>query len=146
MKAQDKKRDVPEQLRDVAGMDRCQCRQAWIQAFNAYPPKYLSIPFMQRVVAHELQCRILGGYPVATRRALKQVIVGKDASEVVQAVGDGATLVREWNGRVYRVEARTEGYVLDGRTYTSLSAVARHITGARWSGPRFFGLNGKRSA
>jgi hypothetical protein len=44
------------------------------------------------------------------------------------------------------VEASPEGYVLDGKTYTSLSAIARHITGARWSGPRFFGLTRKRCA
>ena len=145
MKMQDKKQDLQALLGEVTALDRGLCRQAWFQAFKTYPPKYLSSPFMQRVLAHDLQCRTLGGYSAATRRALKLVLGGKDLREVLQAVGDGVTPVREWNGRVYRVEARTEGYVLDGRTYTSLSAVARHITGARWSGPRFFGLTSKRS-
>lgn len=106
----------------------------------------MSIPFMRRVLAHDLQCRTLGGNSVATRRALEQVSGGRDASEVARVVSDVAALVREWNGRVYRLEVSGDGYVLDGKTYTSLSAVARHITGARWSGPRFFGLTGKRSA
>jgi hypothetical protein len=48
--------------------------------------------------------------------------------------------MREWNGRTYQVEATKEGYVLDGTTYRSLSAIAKKITGAHWSGPRFFGL------
>jgi len=102
--------------------------------------------FMQRVLAHELQCRKLADYPVATRRVLKAVLAGGGVSEVAKTAGTGSTLIREWNGRVYRVEASQEGYVLDGKTYTSLSSVARHITGARWSGPRFFGLTRKRSA
>jgi hypothetical protein len=53
----------------------------------------------------------------------------------------GTQLVREWNGRPYRVEVIEDGFVLDGKTYSSLSAIAKMITGAHWSGPRFFGLN-----
>ncbi len=146
MRARTAKRDVPELLRKIASLDRGKCRLAWQRAFKSDPPKYLSILFMQRVLAHDRQCRKLGGLPAVTRRALKAVTIGGSASEIAQTVGDGATLVREWNGRAYRVEAKSGGYVLDGRTYASLSAVARHITGARWSGPRFFGLAQKRSA
>ncbi len=53
----------------------------------------------------------------------------------------GTQLVREWNGRPYRVEVTEAGFVLDGKCYSSLSAIAKKITGAHWSGPRFFGLN-----
>ncbi|TGQ33408.1 DUF2924 domain-containing protein [Mesorhizobium sp. M00.F.Ca.ET.216.01.1.1] len=52
----------------------------------------------------------------------------------------GSRLMREWNGRMHIVEVVDDGFVLDGKTYGSLSAVARRITGAHWSGPRFFGL------
>jgi len=48
--------------------------------------------------------------------------------------------MREWNGQMHIVEVVDDGFVLDGKTYGSLSAVARRITGAHWSGPRFFGL------
>ncbi len=118
-------------------MGREQCLRAWIRAFKSDPPKYLSVLFMQRVLAHDLQCRKLGGYPAATRRVLKAALAGGEMSTAARVVADNATLVRVWNGRVYRVEASADGYVLDGRTFASLSAVARHITGARWSGPRF---------
>lgn len=53
----------------------------------------------------------------------------------------GTQLVREWNGRPYRIEVIESGFVLDGKSYSSLSAIAKKITGAHWSGPRFFGLN-----
>lgn len=58
-------------------------------------------------------------------------------------VKPGAHLVREWNGRTYQVEVLTDGYRMDGRKWASLSAIAKHITGTAWSGPRFFGLTGK---
>lgn len=127
-------------------MNRSDCCQAWVNAFKSEPPKYLSIPFMQQMLAHDLQCRALGGYSAATRRALRKVLTGKGVADAVRPVSDGSTLVREWNGRIYRVDVTSDGYVLDDKTYASLSAVARHITGAHWSGPRFFGLNAERSA
>ncbi len=49
-------------------------------------------------------------------------------------------LIREWNGSSHVVEAVDGGFLWNGKRYGSLSAVARAITGARWSGPRFFGL------
>lgn len=52
----------------------------------------------------------------------------------------GHHLVREWNGRTYQVEVLDKGFRMDGKTHRSLSAIARKITGAEWSGPRFFGL------
>ncbi|WP_137113356.1 DUF2924 domain-containing protein [Mesorhizobium sp. GR13] len=52
----------------------------------------------------------------------------------------GTRLVREWNGRTHIVDIGENGFVFDGKTYRSLSAIAKRITGAHWSGPRFFGL------
>jgi hypothetical protein len=55
----------------------------------------------------------------------------------------GVTLVREWNGRTYQVNVLEHGFSMDGKSYASLTAIALKITGAKWSGPRFFGLNTK---
>lgn len=52
----------------------------------------------------------------------------------------GTRLMREWNGRMHVVDITDQGILFDGRIYGSLSAVAKRITGAHWSGPRFFGL------
>lgn len=54
--------------------------------------------------------------------------------------GVGARLLREWNGRTHVVDVVEGGFVYAGRQHRSLSAVAKLITGAHWSGPRFFGL------
>ena len=52
----------------------------------------------------------------------------------------GVRLLRDWNGRTHVVDVTEAGYLYEGETYRSLSAIARKITGAHWSGPRFFGL------
>ena len=56
------------------------------------------------------------------------------------ALASGTRLMREWNGRMHVVDVTDDGFVFDGKTYRSLSAIARRITGVHWSGPRFFGL------
>jgi hypothetical protein len=68
------------------------------------------------------------------------------AKEGAQRIRAGARLLREWNGRTHIVTVEVHGFSYAGRSYQSLSAIARDITGARWSGPRFFGLISKRGA
>jgi hypothetical protein len=53
----------------------------------------------------------------------------------------GTRLIREWSGVTHAVEVIESGFLWNGNRYASLSAVAREIAGARWSGPRFFGLD-----
>ena len=56
---------------------------------------------------------------------------------------DGAVLsrlIREWHGRTHTVTVTEDGFECAGTTYPSLTEVAKKITGAHWSGPRFFGL------
>ena len=52
----------------------------------------------------------------------------------------GARLLRAWNGTTHVVDVLPDGYLWNGTRHRSLSAIARAITGARWSVPRFFGL------
>ncbi len=118
-------------------MDRAACLDQWRETFGRSPPKHLSPQFMKRVLIWELQNRLLGGVSKKTERTLKQIAGGKTP---LASAKPGSHLVREWNGRTYQVEVIGDGYVMDGKPYRSLSAIARHITGARWSGPRFFGV------
>ena len=136
-----RKADLPDDLRQIATLDRPGCLAQWQAVFAEPPPPYLSVRFMRRVLMHDLQCRVLGGYTGKTRRALNALIEGGSGNGVGSGeTKPGSVLLREWNGRTYSVEVTPEGHVLDGGTYRSLSGVARQITGANWSGPRFFGL------
>ena len=147
MRAVAPKSDLPDQLRETFTLDRNACGERWAAAFGAPPPKYLSVRFMQRVIARERQVRTLGSYPTQVRRALKAAMGEAEIEGRSSRIAPpGSYLMREWNGRTYRVEVTPDGYVLDGKTYASLSTVANRITGAHWSGPRFFGLTPKRAS
>jgi hypothetical protein len=96
---------------------------------------------MQKAISYERQCKATGGVPASIRKALKQIANGKPAKELsARTARPGTHLVREWNGRSYQVEVFEGGFRMDGKEWTSLSALAKHITGTDWSGPRFFGL------
>ena len=133
---------VPAELADlisgIEALDRSACLERWREAFGRPPPKHLSQPFMKRMLIWDLQTKVLGGVSSKTERRLRQIAAGKSVPVVAKP---GSYLVREWNGRTWQVEVTEEGYIMDGRPWRSLSAIARHITGTRWSGPRFFGVD-----
>lgn len=56
------------------------------------------------------------------------------------SLSPGARLVRDWNGKTHVVDVVEEGFVFQAKVHKSLTAIAYQITGAHWSGPRFFGL------
>ena len=95
-----------------------------------------------------MQAKRWGGLKPSTLNGLRKNaarVPSKPNSAVPEtrlALKPGTRLVREWNGRAHTVEVLDQGFLWNGEAYPSLSAVARAITGARWSGPRFFGLKG----
>ena len=130
-------KELSIRISQIEALDRAACLERWREAFGRPPPKYLSPQFMKQVLIWETQNRALGGVSVKTTRRLKQIAAGKTLPSTAKP---GSHLVREWNGRTYQVEVVEGGYVMDGKTWRSLSAIAKHITGAHWSGPRFFGV------
>lgn len=123
--------------------ERNRVRASWEEAFGSPPPPYLSVPFMERALDCEAQCREHGGMPAKMRKALHRIAAGEPVARASNvALKSGTHLVREWSGRTYQIEVMQDGYRMDGRTWASLSVIAKHITGTSWSGPRFFGLTG----
>ena len=124
---------------DIEAMDRAALMAAWSDLFRSPVPKGLSRSFLRRFLAFEVQARQFGGLPKGFHpdldRQADRKAVRSDAT-----LKPGGRLLREWNGTTHTVEVVDEGFRWNGQTYRSLSAVARTITGARWSGPRFFGL------
>ncbi|MEH6835743.1 DUF2924 domain-containing protein [Falsihalocynthiibacter arcticus] len=128
-------------VQDAPLADRATCLEVWRQVFDAPPPKRLSVGFLRKAILHEQQCQKHGRVPKQTLRRLQVMASGKMPNTCsTSSLKPGAHLMREWNGRTYQVEVVTQGFVMDGLTYKSLSAIAKRITGAHWSGPRFFGL------
>ena len=133
-----------DRIVEIAQWDRGKCLEAWAAMIGAPPKARLSTKFLRRALIFEAQCKELGGHSAATKRALKANAFAKGDRVAKPAIARaaGTQLVREWNGRIYRVDVSQNGYQMDGRSFSSLSAVAKHITVAQWSGPRFFGVNG----
>jgi hypothetical protein len=136
-----------EALRDL-GPD--ELRKEWRRLYRSQPPR-LSRDLLVRAIAYRIQELRYGGLSRATSRRLAAIVqAGRSDGELplarVPRIRAGARLVREWNGRTHTVTVEEEGFTYAGRNYQSLSAIARRITGARWSGPRFFGLTNKRGA
>ena len=128
---------------ELADMDRSALRVAWRDAFNNAPPHFLSMTFMRKALIWHDQCRRFGGLSPDLKRALNSASAGKTMRGTPAAIRPGTQLVRDWNGRRYQVDVSDDGYVMNGERFKSLSAIALHITGKSWSGPRFFGLNSK---
>lgn len=130
-------------ITDIEAMDRQDLITAWSDVFGTSVPKRLSKPFLRRFLAFEIQARQFGELPKGFAGKLARETKEK-ADTRIPALKPGGRLIREWNGVTHAVDVVEGGFIWDGQRHSSLSAIARAITGARWSGPRFFGL--KKSA
>lgn len=125
----------------IGQLDRAGCLARWRAVHGRPPPKHLSVGFMRRALIYEAQCAAFGGVPRSLDRALRKLATGGGPAAMSRhSLRPGHHLVREWNGRTYQVEVLDNAFRMDGKSYRSLSAIAKKITGAEWSGPRFFGL------
>ncbi|MEP2980456.1 MAG: DUF2924 domain-containing protein [Lentilitoribacter sp.] len=150
---------------NISNYDRVALAAQWQNLFGKCPAKNLSSAILIRIITHELQIISSGGLKNSSKRALRKKFEENNrvpnssqkpdpnASTVLSEaktshpliLAPGTQLIREWNGRPYRVEVTDDGFILDGKSYRSLSAIAKKITGAHWSGPRFFGLGSSKS-
>src|ERR1700730_11745116 len=100
-----------------------------------------------RGITYKLQERPLGGLSKSIIRKLERLNRDSEADAQKPArptsLKAGTRLVREWRGVTYTVLVHAEGFEWNGRRYRSLTIVARAITRAHWSGPRFFGLRNR---
>jgi len=132
---------------EIAGLfDRSiqELRLAWRKLHRTEPPLGVSRDLLIRALAHHLQEHAYGGPSVALRRRL-QTLAGASERGVRSfdpgtVPKTGTTLVRQWRGRAHTVLVREDGFEYEGQRYRSLTVIAERITGAHWSGPRFFGV------
>jgi len=125
-------------------------RFAWRQLHRTGPPQGLSRDLLIRALANQLQEQTHGGAGRGLRRRL-QSLAGEfekagaslDPGVVLKT---GTTLVRQWRGHPHTVLVREDGFEFEGEVYRSLTVIAERITGAHWSGPRFFGLTKRAGA
>jgi Protein of unknown function (DUF2924) len=118
-------------------------RNEWRRLYRTSPPRRLSRDILLRGITYGLQELAHGGLSNGTLRKLQsstsEGLLGRRRRRLVSFKA-GTRLIREWHGQTHIVIILDDGVEWRGQRYASLSVVAREITGARWSGPRFFGL------
>jgi Protein of unknown function (DUF2924) len=115
-------------------------RRRWQAVFGFPPPEHLTADLLRRMVANRLQEEAFGTFDRATLKLL-DALARRDGSLAAERnLKIGTVLIRDYHGRRHTVTVALEGYVWEGNAYSSLSAIARAITGTAWSGPRFFAL------
>ena len=134
--------DLEAEVAGLRDLDLVSLRARWRAVSGRPAPKSLSRHLLVRMLAYELQARVLGDLSRESLRFLHGLGSSGDATPPApaEAARSGTVLVREWNGVRHHVMAVPGGYAWNGGTYRSLSKVAHAITGTSWSGPRFFGV------
>jgi hypothetical protein len=135
---------LSQQIGRLQQLSLGELRVEWRRLFRTHPPN-LSRDLIVRGLAFRLQELACGGLPKATLRKLASLgdelqADGHISVDVGPQIKPGARLIREWHGRTHIITVTEDGFEYAGRAYPSLTNIARKITGARWSGPRFFGL------
>lgn len=124
-----------DDVRSLLDMDRTSLAERWQAAFGRPAPRRCESTLLRGAVAWDLQMQAL-------RKTVGRQAADRMTKTVAprQALTPGTRLVREWQGQTHHVSVLVKGFDYEGRTFRSLSAIARHITGTPWSGPQFFGL------
>jgi hypothetical protein len=139
--------ELEREIDRLADLPRPDLLARWEEIFKEPPPKGLSPRLLRYAIAYELQVKHYGGLSAKQLRCIS-TIESKPKDKTIgkaQRLCPGTRLIREWNGKSHVVEVMEKGFLWNGDPYRSLSAIARAITGARWSGPRFFDIRNKIS-
>src|SRR5262249_20036830 len=141
---------LENEIARLRGLDLEELQARWHTAFRRRAPPHLPRHLLFRILAYRLQVDRLGELDADSRRLLDRIGPGtSDETDRLAAdlnrsrteLKPGTLLTREGAGHLQRGMVLADGVSWNGKTYPSLSKVAFAISGTRWSGPRFFGLD-----
>ena len=135
------------EARATAGLDLPALRTEWRRRWGE-PPAFRSRDLLLRAAAYRIQADASGDLPAPVRRRVLELAERFAADRGFTPVPSlslkpGSSLVREWGGTRHEVAVTADGFTYQGESFRSLSQVAGKITGAKWSGPVFFGLKSR---
>jgi DUF2924 family protein len=129
---------VEAEIERVRSLSGAALRRRWQSEFGRPLPRSLSVELLRRMIANRLQEEAFGTLDRATLKLLEGLARRDSARRGERNLKIGTVLVRDYQGSRHTVTVAAEGYVWEGTSYSSLSAIARAITGTVWNGPRFF--------
>lgn len=139
--------NLAARMQAIEAMSGKELKAEWEQLMKSPAPPAFGKGLLTRALTYHLQEKAFGGLPGADRRRIRSLAARPDGSPTdagQEQLRPGTWLSRTWHGEVHQVVVLEHGVDYRGARYSSLSAVAREITGAHWSGPRFFGLHSPR--
>lgn len=136
---------VENEISTLPELSLGELRERWTALTGRPAPKSFRTKFLARAVAYEMQVKALGGLPEATKARLREIAAGAsdgtlDAATMGPRIKPGTKLVRTWHGQTHNVLVLENGFSWKGEHHSSLSAIAKAITGTSWNGWSFFGL------
>jgi hypothetical protein len=142
---------ISQEIESLRDQDVATLRRNWTAHFGTDPPIWISRQLLIQALGYRLQERALGGLKTSIQRKLVRLAAEFQSTGSISMAASagfkpGTKLIREWRGKVHEIEVLTDGFAWSGRRYRTLSEIARAITGTRWSGPRFFGLEPAKSS
>lgn len=141
---------VESALLALDAMDSRALRERWRDLYGTDAPPKIQSGLLRLAVAYRIQEKVFGGLKPAAKRQMRShleaIAAGSAGNTGAQRGGigrltPGIQLMREWNGATLLVDVVEDGFRWRDTTYRTLSGVAVAITGTKWSGPKFFGLN-----
>jgi hypothetical protein len=128
---------IADEVRALGNLDLEGLRADWRRRYGP-PPTLRSPALLAMMLAWRIQTEAFGGLDPDLARRLRR---GVGLGTAKLAFPSGARLSREWRGERHDVEVAADGFRYRGETYRSLSRIAAIITGVKWNGRRFFGLD-----
>jgi hypothetical protein len=137
---------IPDQMAKLRALPRSELLDLWQELYKKAAPKGVRREILVPFLAYRIQENAYGGLKpkvVAELRRIGKTLDRNRSSKdslIQPRLKTGTRLFRQWRGHTHEVFVTDSGYEYSGVPYRSLSAIARKITGTRWSGPAFFGL------
>jgi Protein of unknown function (DUF2924) len=140
--------NLTDQISSLPALNKAQLLLLWRENFSKSPPPKLRKELMVPILAYRMQEKEYGGLSHSAQNRLREIAKSiasekRPQKEIPAGSEKGTRLLRSWHGEVHEVIVTDTGYVYRGTTFSSLSRIAREITGTPWSGPAFFGTRKK---
>ena len=121
-------------------------RAKWQDLYGRPAPRFFRRKLLVRALAYQMQVKALGGLSDATKQRLREIAAAArdgtfDAADLEPRIRVGTKLIRSWKKATHEVMVLQDGFAWNGERYSSLSTIAKTITGTSWNGWRFFGVN-----
>jgi hypothetical protein len=138
-------KDLANRIAALPALNKAQLLVIWRENFTKSPPPKLRKELMVPILAYRMQEKEYGGLSHSARKRLRDIARSiasekRPREEAQPSSEKGTRLLRSWHGEVHEVFVTDSGYKYRGNMFSSLSKIAREITGTQWSGPLFFGM------